>query len=595
MPGAESIDFRSRSLLGRGAHMSGDDKPFWTTVDRGSSCPVVFLSLLICLSLIDSKVAHAQLAVLDDGSLSNVTALTRNDSRVRVSDPIPSNFDVSTDADSGGDENAFVSGVFVSGASAHLELRNEVRLADQSQSTLRAATIRNSSASDLVGGLNIFAMPADDARNFSSIIDVAQSNELTQTGSKWASLGYFATLSPSYRSSFLQTSSSNSSSEHSRRVESIDRQRSLLTTTTQFSATAIAEAPDLFDGLVIGDQDIGLEPFTIGPEPFTISVCGPLGNSCVDRQISPPNILVQGASINTGGVTFPGNQMDGHAIVLSAPVLTIPDLTLQVCLRFVAGCSDPSEFTSFTIPGRQIQLLDQFAGPVEGVTVFGQGLGLGYAIAGTGEIALEPGNISGAFHIDLNELIDNLSLTVPILGFEIPLSFLPFSLPTFDVPIDIDIPMNNADQFNVSIDNQACIVSNGDEVCTGLDETNVTITELALSEQGYIETEQTERTRSEAFMRTRSSLSEGEVSAQGAAAKIIVIDNSSVEAGAYNLVFFESDSQSGIRALNVENGAMGIFSTGLNVTGINTKVSKATGLSFYDVQQTNRISQIGGL
>ena len=566
MRGADSVDARSRGLLGRGSHMSGDNKPYWATTNRGLSCPVVILSLLICLSSIGSKFAHAQRAVLDDGSLSNVTALTRNDSRVRVSESSMANLDFTGDADTGGDENVFVSGVFVSGTSALLESQNEVRLADQSQSTLRAATIRNSSASDLVGGLNIFAVLAEDARQFSAIVDIAQNNALTQTGSNWASLGYFATLSPSYRSSFLQTSNFNSSSEHVRRVESIDRQRSLLTTTTQFSATAIAEAPDLFDGLAIGDQNIKIADFTINPAPFTIA----------GVEYSPLSILVSGASINTGGVTFPGNEIDGHSINLVAPVLTLPGLTLTVCLRIVRGCSE-AQFFRYTIPRAKIDLFDQFAGPVEGITVFGQGLGIGYAIAGTGEMALEPGNILGAFHIDLNDLIDDLSFTVPILEVDIPLSFLPFELPAFDVPIDIDIPMNNADQFNVSIDNQACIVSNGEEVCTGLDENNVTTTELASSEQGYIETEQTEQTRSEAFMRTRSSFSEGEVSAQGAAAKIIVIDNSSLEVGAYNLVFFEGNSQSGIRALNVENGAMGIFAAGLNVTGINTKVSKATG------------------
>lgn len=573
--------------------MSGDNIPFPFTGDSESRCPVACLCLLMCLSPLGSRYAHAQLAALDDGSLSNVTALTRNVSRVRGGESALANLDFSADADSAGDENALVSGVFVSGTTSHLESRNEVRLADQSQATLQAATIKNATASDLVGGLNIFAAPADNASYFSSFVDVAQSNELTQTGSNWASLGYFATLAPSYRSSFLQTSSFNSSSEHARRLESIDRQRSLLTTTTQFSATAVAESPDLFDGLVIGNQEIGLADFTIGLQPFSVSVCGALGN-CVSRTFSPPSILVSGATINTGGVSFPGNEVDGHSIFLTAPVLNLPELTLRVCLQ-LAGCPSASDLSNYSLPGRQIDLFDQFAGPVEGITVFGQGVGIGFAIAGTGEMALEPGNVSGAFHIDLDGVVDNFSITVPILGFDIPLSFLPFDLPTFDVPIDIDIPMNNADQFNVSIDNQACIVSNGEGICTGLDESNVTTTELALSEQGYVETEQSEQTRSEAFMRTRSSFSEGEVSAQGAAAKLIVIDNSALEVGAYNLVFFEGNSQSGIRALNVENGAMGIFAAGLNVTGINTKVSKVSGLSLGSVQQTNKISQIGGL
>jgi hypothetical protein len=502
------------------------------------------------------------------------------------------NLDPGGDANSHGNDSAVASGVYVSGASARLQSRNEVRLTGQSQSNLRASALQNSSASDLVRGLNVFAVPADVANDYSSRIDVVQENRLTQTGSNWASLGFFAELSPSYTSSFLQTSSASSFSEHSRYMESIDRQRSLQSTTTRFSATANAPAPDLFDGLVIGDKDIILDPFTIGPEPFTISLCGP-GNNCINKEISLPNIRVEGASINTGGVTFPGNEIDGHAIVLGAPVLTIPDLTVRVCLRI--GDCGAGEFTELTIRGRQIQLLDDFAGPVEGITVFGQGLGFGYAIAGNGEIILEPGNILGALHIDLNKLVENLSLTLPVLDLEIPLGIFPFLLPDFDVPIDIDLPMNNADQFNVSIDNQACVLSNGEEVCTALDGSNISTTEMALSEQGSITTEHSQQTRSEAFMRNRASSSEGEVSTQSAAAKIIVIDNSSVEAGAYNLVFFEGDSQTGIRALNVENGALGIFATGLNITGANSKITKNAGVSIRNVQQTNEITQIGGL
>lgn len=573
--------------------MISDDQSRKTIVGRRSTLPIIFFGPWLCVTFLCPNVAHAQLAALDDNSLSNVTALTRDGRLVRAGGSPLVNFDPGDDANSSGDDIAVVSGVYVSGAHAHLQTSNEVRVTDQSQSNLRVAALQNSSTSDLVRGVNIFAMPVDDASFYSSSIDLVQENRLTQAGSNWASLGFFATLSPSYSSSFLRTTTATSLSENSRHMESIDRQRSLRSTTTRFSATANAPAPDLFDGLVIGDQDITLDPFTIGPEPFTISLCGPRGNNCIDREISLPNIKVEGASINTGGVTFPGNEVDGHAIVLAAPTLTIPDLTVQVCLR-LGGCN-AEELTKLTIPGRKIQLLEDFAGPVEGVTVFGQGLGFGYAIAGNGEISLEPGNILGALHIDLNELVDNLSLTLPVLGLEIPLSFLPFSLPEFDVPIDIDIPMNNADQFNVSIDNQACVLSNGEEVCTALDESNVSITETALSEQGSITTEHSQQTRSDAFMRSRDSSLESEVSTQGAAAKIIVLDHSSVESGTYNLVFFEGGSQTEIRALNVENGALGILATGLNITGANSKVSEAARLSIRNVRQTNEITQIGGL
>ena len=96
-------------------------------------------------------------------------------------------------------------------------------------------------------------------------------------------------------------------------------------------------------------------------------------------------------------------------------------------------------------------------------------------------------------------------------------------------------------------------------------------------------------------MRNRASSSEGEVSTQGASAKIIVIDHSSVESGVYNLVFFEGSSQTDVRALNVENGALGILATGLNITGANSKITKNAVLSIRNVQQTNEITQIGGL
>lgn len=538
--------------------------------------------LAMASAMLGPEFAHAQAAMLDDRSLGAVTALTRSD---MVADPSGPSAVPGTPVP--GTERGDVSAVVTSGARATIDSTVSVDVGEQSQSAAMAVNLVNAVAADVASGVNVFRQSHDRSSLIASHSSVAQENQLVQEDSVTSRVGLYGRFEPSYRVETQQRYEAASSYDHSRQIGLVDRRVAVTSRTTRFSATANAERPDLLDGLSIGNQVITLPDFTIGPDPFTIEI--PTPGDLVDAfkvTISPPQLDVSGATISTGGISF-----EDDKIVFSAPVLTLPDLDFRFCL-LKKGCGgDNSKKRTLTIKGRSFAL-----GPGRSLDnpVTATGIGVGYAIAGSGRVETEDGNIhiSGSIPIDFGAIVDlALTVSVPVFG-DVDISLDSLNLPVIRIPVNFNIPLEVPDDVELAVENEACVFSNGTRECNPID---VTSTEFEQDENGYSETANSEQVQTEEYYRQRTVVQRADVTVGDAEARFIVVDHSSAEVSTYSVVLVDDNSQIDVRTLNLVNAAMGIIGNGLNVGQARANVTKQADTLRQKVAQENRITQIGGL
>lgn len=540
-----------------------------------------FCLLAVASAVLGPELALAQAAMLDDRSLGAVTALTRSD---MVADP--SGLSAVPGTPVPATERGDVSAVVASGARVTIDSTVSVNVSEQSQSAAMAANLVNAIAADVASGVNVFHQSHDRSSLIASDSSVTQENQLVQEDTNAGRIGFYGRVEPSYRIDTQQRNKAASSYEHSRQIELVDRRVSLTSRTTRFSATANAERPDLLDGLSIGNQVITLPDFTIGPDPFTIDIPTP-GDRVDDFKVtvSPPQLTVSGAEITTGGISF-----EDDKIVFSAPVLTLPDLKFKFCL-LKKGCSSESKKRTLTINGGSFAL-----GPGRSVDnpVTATGIGVGYAIAGSGRVETEDGNIhiNGAIPVDFGAIADfALTVSVPVFG-DVDISLDSLNLPVIRIPVNFNIPLEVPDDVELAVENEACVFSNGTRECNPID---VTSTEFEQDENGYSETANSEQVQTEEYYRQRTVVQQADVTVGDAEARYIVVDHSSAEVSTYSVVLVDDNSQIDVRTLNLVNAAMGIIGNGLNVGQARANVTKQADTLRQKVAQENRITQIGGL
>ena len=529
---------------------------------------------------------YAQPTTLDDRMLSRITAVSSDRPSMPAQEtrsPGQKRQPLAVEQLPGMDDDPF-SGLVVSDASAQAEFRSEVRLEDNSQASTQAANLLNTSAADVAGGINVFGQRAVHTGNAALVI--AQDNRITQTKTSLGELGYFTALGSVTRYDIQRAGGETYLSADTHRVESNDLHFSSTSTTTRFDATVLAPAPKLFDGLSIGNQKIALPSFTLGFKDIEVTVKDPLDLFDVATiTISPPRLNVSGAFINTGGVDFADDK-----ISLTAPTLTLPELTFSACF-LLAGCKSDERVT-LTIPTITLNLGNELTldNPISA-----HGIGFGYAIAGDGSIMVEGGSVdlSGSIPLGLGPISDLIvDVSIPIIDVILDLGLQDdLQLPDFSIPIDFSIPLDVPDGFNRKFAGEACVFSDGQQSCKPLD---VTTTEVEFSNGTQSETERSEQIYSENHYSEEFYEHNGEVTVRDALANVIVLRNSSAEADEYSVVIVTDSAQADIRVLNVVNAANGIVGNSLNVMETLAGAQSVPGQPGRNLSQINTITQIGG-
>lgn len=469
-----------------------------------------------------------------------------------------------------------------------------VALDGDAQAGARGLNLVNASDADAAQGLNISDRSTDSVVG-TRVLDIEQRNEISQSAEGFAVLGSFDSPGGLVEQSRLESGTVSEATRSMRRIERIDRSIAAQTVTTRFTAEVEPDFVGLFDTPVsLGGREVSLPDFEISFRPFEVdfefgdSWFANMFEKVVDVTLNIAALDVRGASLQLGDVTF-----DGNDVIIAGPRLTMPSLSFTFC--FVdRGCSgeDGGDPVTVTVGGKTfnldpITLAD--ANPLGDL-----GMSFGYAVAGDGTITFEAGGVEvvGSIALDLGELTGlDFVIDIPEIG---PLSGFMGSLelPTFEIPIDLQVDFPQPSFTDREIGGQACVLSDGQQQCTPLDRTVESFEERRFSVDAteVAETERSEERQLVTFERTR-----GDLSVEQGQADIVVLRDSELTDRRYRLIIVGGNAQSGVRAANLVNSATAIVGSGLNLSAERVSERMRSGGFESSLSQTNSFHQVGGL
>lgn len=478
-------------------------------------------------------------------------------------------------------------------AEATRDARRTVRLEAGAQTGARGLNVVNAAGADVAQGVNVAELQMTGDAAFVA----AQRNAAEQTdtsGTSLASLTAGVTLEQTRRASLRATSSRVSG----RLAEGIDRSVSVQRTTTRFEATVEPEEIGLFDeaplidGTTVTFTDAVEIDFGSIPVEFTIGEDFPtdLFDVDIDTTIDVPRLSVSDITFSTGRI-----ELDGSDIVLTAPSLTIPEVTFSYCFLDADDCTsedDDKNYTTLTIPGRTIGLENEIR--LEDANPLGDyGFSFGYAVSGDGSVSFDAGGITvdGAFPIDVDRLGDlDFSLDVPHVDEIFTGLGGALNPPPFDIGVNETFEFPQPDAYERQFSSEACTYTQGQQTCTPID---TTTEEQRHTERRTSDTHRTEISADSTHERVEIERRRGTIAVHDAEAERLVLRESSLADTEYDLVIVGDGAQNRMRAVNAVNGAGAIVGNGLNAVSAPSAAPAAGRDS--RLSQSNAFEQIGGL
>lgn len=555
--------------------------------------PLCHCVICLCVTFAAAR-ACADPVAIDEHGLDGITAASAGGELAPPTGPRP---DVDTGQSDRGDAGTTPDTGLVVESTIDMKTRNAIELRNESQSDARALNLVTAAGSDVAQGVNVIDRSARTVVA-DTMIEAVQRNGVEQLDLDQATLGRFATPGPEIERDLQASATTSELGRTTTTIAHVDRSITASTTTTRFQADVEPTRFGLFDDPVsLGGQDLILPDFQIGFRPIHIQfnladytgLSGSIFDVDVNVDINFPNLFnVSGARLRLGAVT-----LDGSDVILSAPQITLPDLTFSWCFHS-SDCQGQNAGSkeTLTIPGRtlslgEIRLTD--ANPFGDV-----GFTFGYAIAGDGTITFESGGVelSGDIPINIGDLVlDGLGVAIPnVAVFEGLVGDL--NLPTIQIPIDLSLDFPSPPEFNQSFSDEACTYSAGSQNCTPLDRTT---RETNIVERGDVNKTEASESRAEAHSRIEYQRRRGEVELEHGQADLVVVRNSAAKGESYNVVIVADDAQSGMLTLNAVNAARAIVGSGTNVARSGATTLEQNAPASAGFSQTNSFRQVGGL
>ena len=420
-----------------------------------------------------------------------------------------------------------------------------------------------------MNGVNVLSVLDGNSSDQNNDFTISQFNTVGQTGVLQAELALYSVADGASTRTFRESRSEYALGERQSETQLIDRSGTTSAHESRFYA--------LVPATTIGDLEFDLvQPPTLSDIEIPLSG----NNSDGDPFLK---VILKAPKLTLGKVIW----SDEKGIELQSATVSFGTVVVETNVNGKT-ISKSFSFDDGDINIGKVTLLD-IENPID---EFGA---LGFAAYGHGEIETAPGILSLHAEISLKRILQLDDLPdIGIPGTNINLdNLLDTVLPVFefDISTELDPFQGLANSFGSDTEDEVFCFPADSTTCNLIESTtNATSNE-------YISTETSSGTESHSsgYERSETLSLRASVEVQDAAAKIIVLGESSAIDERYNIVLVAEGSQNGMRILNGVNTSNSITGNGINIIADQATARMLANNESNSYSQANRITQIGGL